>query len=326
MPGYVELMEDYVKKRPTLQTRYDFEGEMILRLIQAGREKIAFDFMKVHVDEWLAGKEKYLYHGDREIDENVFDLFYFSKNNDIRTEARQLLWKCLEHEWDMTLHVLAFYLDEKRAAELNKSKETFKPFATDEKRIFDGPRVVTDLKLFGLGDVTPAPDMPDYWQFQVWRRGFDYKMQRKFQELDRVRRPNKTKGDYPVHYNTISWIWFEPILERIGIYDIEIQEIVEKTSDGFAYTLYGISNEATYKLEYKVPEPECQVKRLQLVVKMINLLLVKKNVKERWVEVAAGDHFYMFGLFEPKIIKPFFDKYQTDCYALYKGDDFDKLK
>jgi hypothetical protein len=44
MPGYVELMEDYVKKRPILQTRYDFEVEMILRLIQAGREKIAFDF------------------------------------------------------------------------------------------------------------------------------------------------------------------------------------------------------------------------------------------------------------------------------------------
>jgi hypothetical protein len=299
---------------------------MILRLIQAGRERIALDFMKVQVDEWLAGKEKYLYHGDREIDENVFDLFCFSKNNDIRTEARQMLWKCLEHEWDMTLHILAFYLDEKRANELNKSKETFQPFAVTEKRIFDGPQVVADLKLFGLGVVTPAPDLPEYWQFQVWRRGFDYKMQRIFAEINRVRRPTKTKGDYPVHYNTVSWIWFEPILEGIGIYDIEVQEVVEKTKDGFAYALYGISNEATYKLEYKVLEPECQVERLQLVVKMINLLLMKKKVKERWVEVAAGEYFYMFGLFEPQKIKPFFNKYQTNCYAVYQGDEFDKLK
>lgn len=64
MPGYVELMEDYVKKRSTLQTTYNFEGEMILRLIQAGRERIALDFMKVQVDEWLAGKEKPVYQGD----------------------------------------------------------------------------------------------------------------------------------------------------------------------------------------------------------------------------------------------------------------------
>jgi hypothetical protein len=326
MPGYVELMEDYVKKRPSLQIICNFEGELVLRLIQAGRERIALDFMKVQVDEWMAGKKKYLYHGDREIDKNVFDLFCFSKNNDIRTEARQMLWKCLAHEWDMDLHVLAFYLDEKKAAELNKSKETFVPFGGNEKRIFDGAQVVRDLKLFGLGIVTPAPDLPEYWQFQVWRKGFDYKMQRIFAEIDRVRRPRRSKGDYPVHYNTVSWIWFEPILERIGIYDIEVQEVVEKTNDGFAYKLYGISNEATYKLEYKVLEAECQVERKQLVVKMINLLLMKKNVKERWVEVAAGEYFNMFGLFEPQKIKPFFNKYQTNCYAVYEGDEFDKLK
>lgn len=326
IPGYIELIEEYIKNRATLKIKYDHEGEMIVQLIQIGRERRAFDLMKLHVEEWLAGKEKYLYHGDREIDENVFDLFCFSKNNDIRTEARQMLWKCLEHEWDMTLHILAFYLDEKRATGLNKSKETFQPFAGNEKRVFDGAQVVADLKLFELGTVPPAPDLSEYWQFQVWRRGFDYKMQRIFDQINRVRRPNKTKGDYPVHYSTISWIWFEPILERINIYDIEVQEVVEKTNDGFAYKLYGISNEATYKLEYKVLEPECQIERMQLVVKMINLLLMKKNVRERWVEVAAGEDFYMFGLFEPQKIKPFFNKYQTNCYAIYQGDDFDKLK
>lgn len=329
MPGYVELMEEYVKNRPTLQKISLNEGELMGRLLLAGKEKIAFELMKAHVDDWLAGKIKYIHCNDRENDTNIWDLFCFSRNNDIRTEARSLFWKCMEHKWSPYEYDLAVYLDEKRATalkELNKDKEVVKFYTGNDKRVLDAPQVVADLKSFGLGEVPPSPDLPDYWKFACWRRGFDWSMQRVFSKTDLVRRPTVKDHGCPVPYKTNCWIWFEPMLENIGIYDIEAQEVVEKVADGYTYKLFICSNEAAYKLEFKDAEEECIIFQAQRIIKMINLLLIKKGVKERFVEVATNEENYMLGFFEPRLIKPFFNKYETACFAVHKGDAFDKLK
>jgi hypothetical protein len=331
MPGYIDVIEEYINRRDTLKAVFSGEGMLAYRLIIASREKKAFELMQIHTADWLAGKIKYLYHGDRENNANIFDLFCFSQNNEIRTEARKLLWQCLERDWNEDLHVLALYLDENRAVELKdkqpvKKKRSVQAAYGTDKRIFNGPQVVTDLKQFGLGNFPPVPDLPDYWQFAVWRKGYDDNMQKIFTKSKFVRRPSLITSSYPADYQKLSWIWFEPIMERIGIYDIEVQEKVEKLDSVFVYKLFISSNEATYKLEFTVAEPECQVEHMQRVVKVINLLLMKKGVKERWVEVATGENFRLFGLFEPAKLKPFFNKYGTSCFALYKGDAFDQLK
>lgn len=59
----------------------------------------------------------------------------------------------------------------------------------------------------------------------------------------------------------------------------------------------------------------------QRLVKMINLLLMKKDVKERLIELEYHHYGLQFGLFEPDKIKPLLDKYYVRCFAVGNGGD-----
>ncbi|THU31097.1 hypothetical protein FAM09_28860 [Niastella caeni] len=115
------------------------------------------------------------------------------------------------------------------------------------------------------------------------------------------------------------------MLNRRGIYDIEVQERVTKNAAGeYLYQVFVCSKETVYKMEYK--EPETERFPFQRLVKVLNLILIKKQVKERFVEMAATEPTVRFGFFEPAKLKPFLNKYQVGCYALKKGDEFGMLK
>jgi hypothetical protein len=109
LPGSVEMMEEYIKNRPTLKIKHDFEYELIYRLILAGKENTALDFLKVLVADYKDGKIKNLLYGSREFDTNVFDLLCFSNNSAIRSEALKLAWTY--YEASNELFELVWYLD-----------------------------------------------------------------------------------------------------------------------------------------------------------------------------------------------------------------------
>lgn len=109
LPGSVEMMEEYIRNRPALKLKHGYEHELIYRLILAGKEKEALDFLKVLVTEYKEGKVKDLYYGDREFDTNVFDLLCFSNNSAIRSEALKLTWSY--YEASSELIELVWYLD-----------------------------------------------------------------------------------------------------------------------------------------------------------------------------------------------------------------------
>jgi hypothetical protein len=52
---------------------------------------------------------------------------------------------------------------------------------------------------------------------------------------------------------------------------------------------------------------------------MINLLLMKKGVKERLIELEYHHYGLRFGIFEPDKIKPLLDKYHVRCFAVGNG-------
>lgn len=77
------------------------------------------------------------------------------------------------------------------------------------------------------------------------------------------------------------------------------------------------SKEGIYVKEYSKVEYDERV-QVRTVAQMINLLLMKKNIKERLIEIGGIGNIGTYGLFEPEKLKLFFDKYSVDNYELDK--------
>ncbi len=66
--------------------------------------------------------------------------------------------------------------------------------------------------------------------------------------------------------------------------------------------------------------------QVQRLVKMLNMILMKKNIKERLIEIQTDEKHVVFVLFEPQLMKPYLNKYQMGGHALSKDDAFSLMK
>jgi hypothetical protein len=117
------------------------------------------------------------------------------------------------------------------------------------------------------------------------------------------------------HYKNLFNETFGLFLLKIGIRDIEVCEKVNKKKD--RYKVYVRSNEDVYKMTFKTDE-SCELYP-QRLVKVINLLLMKKGIKERLIELDSHYRGLQFGLFEPDKVRALLDQYNVRCFAVGNG-------
>jgi hypothetical protein len=175
----------------------------------------------------------------------------------------------------------------------------------------------------GIGDLQLNTD---YWQFLCSLNGYDYSYNSFFDNFYHVF--NQTGliredvlaswSDLGYHKNLFNET-FEPFLLKIGIRDIEVYEKVIKHKHGHQYRVYVRSNEGVFTMQFKAADSDDLYP--QRLVKMINLLLMKKGVKERLIELEYTHYGLKFGLFEPDKIKPLLDKYYVRCFAAGNGGE-----
>lgn len=185
-------------------------------------------------------------------------------------------------------------------------------------RIFDLNKAIADIKEADLGDLRLDTA---YWQFKCSLNGFDNSYNRfddNFRDVLNQTGLIRHFG-YQSNYKDLFNSQFESLLVKAGIRDIEVYESVPDHKDRGVYKLYVRSNEAVYKLEFKIKELVPLYP--QRLMKMINLLLMKKRVKERFIELESHYFGLEFGLFEPDKIKPLLDKYHVRCFAVGNGGE-----
>lgn len=112
-------------------------------------------------------------------------------------------------------------------------------------------------------------------------------------------------------------LYVEPLLAKKGITDIDVQIETDKIPNKYSHKIFVRSKEGTYLKEYSKAEYDDRA-RVYTLANMINLLLMKKNIKERLVKIDdSGSDTY--GLFEPEKLKLFLDKYSMNSYELNKA-------
>ena len=472
LPGTNEMIEEYIKSRPFLKIQYPGEIKLIHRLIRAGSEKSALDFLQLLVTEYTGNKGLECSWGQRDENSNVFDLLCFSNNNIIRAQAIQLLWTCLDKEIDADLFDLGLCLDEKRATRClqkrfqyyttldlgkiepavpNKAnyflkepvevssyfrfmryysfwlgktmgkqlwtefmnrmsywdyykgcekfiyqtiilEEIFKDSSITEKerrqmlfdikisslnvndlsrrniscnakfskynilmaeylklvrqaypdgnigeddsnrlylrdikkpdisdRVYPNDYVnmaaaVADLNQLGLAKCKLQPDLPGYWTFKWTLPPYNYSISPLLWETGLVSHFDPPYRYSPVSNKELFSLYFEPLLAKKGITDIDVQEITAGTPSKKLNKIFVRSKEAVYIREYVAAEyGQDQVHKL---VKMINLLLMKKNIKERLIGIKDTEYTVDYGIFEPEKIKVFLNKYKINSNEL----------
>lgn len=128
-------------------------------------------------------------------------------------------------------------------------------------------------------------------------------------------------SEVPTNYVDFFIVNFLPLLEKVGIEDIEVFQNTRKyENDEYGYEIQVKSDERAYKYTYK--EPGTDWYQSQRLVKMINLLLIQKKTPYRLIEIETGDQTAKFGIFEPSILKPLLDKYGINCWAIHYEDQF----
>lgn len=391
LPGSIELIEEYINKRPTLKIKYQYENELAYRLIKAGKERCALEFMQLLVAEYIPDENGYLDKGWRDEDTNVFDLLCFSSDSAIRIEARALLWSCIYRVLSdglphTDLFELAWYLNEKDANTLlQKRFQYLKTLDLGKLASFQtscngaplgGPRVtmcyfyfmrayspwliktigadfwaeldarktyidhywgsrylnrikeenakfteqkhlnihdlVADLKQFEPGMSTQKKELIEYYDFK-------YSLPQYAPDFFSVLRQTGLTYQFPYNANSYSSLFstpFKAFLAKKEITDIDAQESVTPDNGRYLHQVVIRSNETAYTKEFFTQEIYTNFQPAALA-KMVNLLLMKKKIKERLILINDNGSVE-YGLFEPEKLKLLLNKYNIHCYDLDK--------
>ena len=176
---------------------------------------------------------------------------------------------------------------------------------------------VSDLNRLGLATLQLQPALPDYWTFKWTLAPFNSYILPFLRETGLVSHfdPPYRSSD-PVSNKKLFSLYFEPLLANKGITDLDVQEITVSIPGKSLKKVFVRSKEGVYVREYVAAEyGQDQVHKL---AKMINLLLMKKNSKERLVEIEGDDYTVDYGVFEPEKLKVFLDKNSVISYELGK--------
>ncbi|HEY8895191.1 MAG TPA: hypothetical protein VIM79_10275 [Niastella sp.] len=190
-------------------------------------------------------------------------------------------------------------------------------------RFLDVTETIADIKKAGVADVQLNTEYYRYIGLQDWYSDsygvFDENFNLILTQTGLIRDICITCFGKPASYKQLFNEKFEALLVKIGVWDIELHEEIIRYKTGYLYKLVVRSNEAAYKMEFE--GNEYGPFHPQRLVKLINLLLMKKGVKERFIELDYHHYGLEFGLFEPDRIKPLLDKYYVRCFAVGNGGE-----
>lgn len=118
---------------------------------------------------------------------------------------------------------------------------------------------------------------------------------------------------------------FKNVLQKNGLSDISIAHQVNLNNELFYKNEIFIKDNNNI-LKTTFEEEKTQWYSPQYLVKLINLILVQKNIHQRLVEIESSDQSVYLCLMEPSKIKTLLNKLKINCYALKYHDDFFYLK
>jgi hypothetical protein len=195
--------------------------------------------------------------------------------------------------------------------DIKKPKISWQPYPENYGNMADA---VSELKQLGL--VKLQPDLPGYWTFKWTLPPYRSFISPLLWETGLVNHFDPPYRSSPVSNKELFNLYFEPLLAKKGITDIDVQEITASTPNKDLNKIFVRSKDGVYVREYVAAEyGRTQVHKL---AKMINLLLLKKNIKERLIEIEGSDYTVDYGVFEPEKIKVFLNKYKIISYELDK--------
>lgn len=122
-PDCYDLITDYFQRRYSLEIKYQYEGDLVYRLIELKKELDAVKYLEILINDYVNGKIQNLTLGDRNpqfYEGFIFDFLCFSENKDIAQKSTDLLFKLLEEkDFDTyNLYKLTAYLDKERHIKL----------------------------------------------------------------------------------------------------------------------------------------------------------------------------------------------------------------
>lgn len=162
-------------------------------------------------------------------------------------------------------------------------------------------------------------------RFEIWSYN-DFEMS--FGEwLDRSGLATRFAGDgatIPADYVRLFERKFQPLLENLGIANIRVAQYTEKTGENeFEYTVYVYSEDKVYCHTYDAEGMDWQTP--QKLVKMINMMLSHRSVKERLIDISVSDEQKLFALFEPGLLVPVLLRYGLSVLAVHSDDQFSTI-
>lgn len=125
----------------------------------------------------------------------------------------------------------------------------------------------------------------------------------------------------PTDYKQFYTSEFKKVLEENSNLALNIASNIKQTEEGnYSYEVYVSSESKSYV--YKYEEHGTDWYNAQRLVKMINLQLIDRKSKNRFVEVDSGDQTAIFILAEPIVLKKLLRNYNINCWAVNYGDEF----
>lgn len=195
---------------------------------------------------------------------------------------------------------------------LREINTSYKPERERPEHYVNMDAAVSDLKQLDLAHFQLQPNQPDYWAFKWTLYNSDL--------IPLLEKSGLVSSFHTSGYTTakeIFSLYVEPLLAKKGITDIDVQIETDKIPNKYSHKIFVRSKEGTYLKEYSKAEYDDRA-RVYTLANMINLLLMKKNIKERLVKIDdSGSDTY--GLFEPEKLKLFLDKYSMNSYELNKA-------
>lgn len=125
------------------------------------------------------------------------------------------------------------------------------------------------------------------------------------------------------NFKNVFNLYFKPLLEQIGITDIDVVQKTEFKENGIRQSVVVMSN--TSKLLFKVVYSHKTNCPYDCLAKAINIILIEKNVKQRFIESATLDgmqRYQEYIFFEPAKVRAFYDLYELGCWAINYNDVF----
>ncbi|MFD2942407.1 hypothetical protein [Flavobacterium notoginsengisoli] len=124
----------------------------------------------------------------------------------------------------------------------------------------------------------------------------------------------------PSDYYSFFESSLKPLLTQKGINNIEVRQITQKIeNDNYESKIYVKFQDQIFCHEFT--EDEYSSFSPQRIVKAINLLLIKNQIKERFIELATAGYF-LFVLIQPSILKTISNQCQIRSLAVHYDDEF----